>query len=232
MCNNFEKDNSTDNISNSIIKEKEIISFILSNGISAEKSKIITERLYYKFYNLHNIVNASEKELIKIKGLGAKKSKLLKSVPKLLEYYLLSSLKLSASHFKKKDLTDYLIVKLGKLKFETFSIICLDINKRFISMEQIFRGTIDSATIYPRDLVEKSLSVGASYVIIVHNHPSGIANPSKEDSEITHDLFKAFLTVNIKMIDHLIVAGNCVYSFRDNGVFDDYNLNNNLENIK
>lgn len=232
MCNNFEKDNSTDNISNSIIKEKEIISFILSNGISAEKSKIITERLYYKFYNLHNIVNASEKELIKIKGLGAKKSKLLKSVPKLLEYYLLSSLKLSASHFKKKDLTDYLIVKLGKLKFETFSIICLDINKRFISMEQIFRGTIDSATIYPRDLVEKSLSVGASYVIIVHNHPSGIANPSKEDLEITHDLFKAFLTVNIKMIDHLIVAGNCVYSFRDNGVFDDYNLNNNLENIK
>lgn len=232
MCNNFEKDNSTDNISNSIIKEKEIISFILSNGISAEKSKIITERLYYKFYNLHNIVNASEKELIKIKGLGAKKSKLLKSVPKLLEYYLLSSLKLSASHFKKKDLTDYLIVKLGKLKFETFSIICLDINKRFISMEQIFRGTIDSATIYPRDLVEKSLSVGASYVIIVHNHPSGIANPSKEDLEITHALFKAFLTVNIKMIDHLIVAGNCVYSFRDNGVFDDYNLNNNLENIK
>lgn len=232
MCNNFEKDNSTDNISNSIIKEKEIISFILSNGISAEKSKIITERLYYKFYNLHNIVNASEKELIKIKGLGAKKSKLLKSVPKLLEYYLLSSLKLSASHFKKKDLTDYLIVKLGKLKFETFSIICLDINKRFISMEQIFRGTIDSATIYPRDLVEKSLSVGASYVIIVHNHPSGIANPSKEDLEITHALFKAFLTVNIKMIDHLIVAGNCVYSFRDNGVFDNYNLNNNLENIK
>lgn len=232
MCNNFEKDNSTDNISNSIIKEKEIISFILSNGISAEKSKIITERLYYKFYNLHNIVNASEKELIKIKGLGAKKSKLLKSVPKLLEYYLLSSLKLSASHFKKKDLTDYLIVKLGKLKFETFSIICLDINKRFISMEQIFRGTIDSATIYPRDLVEKSLSVGASYVIIVHNHPSGIANPSKEDLEITHALFKAFLTVNIKIIDHLIVAGNCVYSFRDNGVLDDYNLNNNLENIK
>ena len=131
-------------INKELENEKEIISFILSNGISEEKSKMITERLYYKFYNLHNIVNASEKELIKIKGLGVKKSKLLKSVPKLLEYYLLSSLKLSASHFKKKDLTDYLIVKLGKLKFETFSIICLDINKRFISMEQIFRGTIDS----------------------------------------------------------------------------------------
>ena len=101
-------------INKELENEKEIISFILSNGISEEKSKLITERLYYKFYNLHNIVNASEKELIKIKGLGAKKSKLLKIVPKLLEYYLLSSLKLSASHFKKKYLTDYLIVKLGK----------------------------------------------------------------------------------------------------------------------
>lgn len=224
--------NKIDNELSELDKEKEIISFILSNGISKEKSKIITERLYYKFYNLHNIVNVSEKELIKIKGLGAKKSKLLKIIPKLLEYYLLGGLKLSASHFKKKDLTDYLIVKLGKLKFETFSIICLDINKRFISMEQIFRGTIDSATIYPRDLVEKSLSAGASYVIIVHNHPSGISNPSKEDLEITHALFKAFLTVNIKMMDHLIVAGNSVYSFRDDGIFDNYNLNNSLDNIK
>ena len=222
------KENNLNEMSKEFEREKEIISFILSNGISEEKSKMITEKLYYKFYNLHNIVNASEKELIKIKGLGAKKSKLLKSVPKLLEYYLLSGLKLSASHFKKKDLTDYLIVKLGKLKFETFSIICLDINKRFISMEQIFRGTIDSATIYPRDLMEKSLSAGASFVIIAHNHPSGIASPSKEDLEITNALFKAFLTVNIKMMDHLIVAGNSVYSFRDNGIFDNYNL----ENIK
>lgn len=222
------KENNLNEMSKEFEREKEIISFILSNGISEEKSKMITEKLYCKFYNLHNIVNASEKELIKIKGLGAKKSKLLKSVPKLLEYYLLSGLKLSASHFKKKDLTDYLIVKLGKLKFETFSIICLDINKRFISMEQIFRGTIDSATIYPRDLVEKSLSAGASFVIIAHNHPSGIASPSKEDLEITNALFKAFLTVNIKMMDHLIVAGNSVYSFRDNGIFDNYNS----ENIK
>lgn len=206
-----------------IDKEKEIISLLLSNGISIEKSKIITEKLYYKFYNLYNIVNASEKELMKIKGIGEKKIEILKNLPKILEYYLLSGLKLSASHFKKKDLTDYLIIKLGKLKFETFSIICLDINKRFISMEQIFRGTIDSATIYPRDLVEKSLSVGASYVIISHNHPSGISKPSKEDIEITKVLYKAFLIVNIKMIDHIIIAGNSAYSFRESGILDNMN---------
>lgn len=222
MINNFEN-SLTENIDNQNDKEKEIISFLLSNGISAEKSKMITEKLYYKFYNLYNIVNASKNELIKIKGLGNKRAELLKSLPKILEYYLLSRLKLSTLHFNKKDLIDYLIIKFGKLKFEAFSIICLDINKRFISMEQIFRGTIDSATIYPSDLVEKSLSLGASYVIISHNHPSGISKPSKEDIEITKILYKAFLIVNIKMIDHLIIAGDSIYSFRESGILDDFN---------
>ena len=107
MYNDFEN-SLTENIDNEIDKEKEIISFLISNGISTEKSKIITEKLYYKFHNLYNIVNASEKELIKIKGLGNKKAELLKSLPKILEYYLLSGLKLQNSHFKKKDLIDYL----------------------------------------------------------------------------------------------------------------------------
>ncbi len=183
------------------------------------------EKLYYKFYNLHNIVNASENELLKIKGLNTKKINLIKSIPLILEYYLLSSLKYDSPHIKKKDLINYLIIKLGNLKFETFSIICLDMNKRFISMNHIFRGTIDSATIYPRDLVEKSLSLGSSYVIIAHNHPSGISKPSKEDIEITKVLYKAFIMVDVKMLDHIIIAGNSFYSFKEDGMFDKYRYN-------
>ena len=216
MFNDF----NNDNLDASFINEKKILASILSNGISSDKANCIVEKLYYKFYNLHNIVNASNEELLKVKGLNIKKIELLKSIPSLLECYLLSSLKVSGSHFKKKDLINYLIVKMGKLKFEAFSMVCLDVNKRFISMENIFRGTIDSATIYPRDLVEKSLSLGASYVIISHNHPSGLAKPSKADIKITKVLYKAFLMVEVKMIDHIIVAGNNVYSFREDGMFD------------
>lgn len=225
MFNDF----NNDNLDASFINEKQILASILSNGISFDKANCIVEKLYYRFYNLYNIVNASNEELLKVKGLNIKKIELLKNIPSLLECYLLSSIKLSSSHFKKKDLINYLIVKMGKLKFEAFSIVCLDVNKRFISMENIFRGTIDSATIYPRDLVEKSLSLGASYVIISHNHPSGIAKPSKEDIEITKVLYKAFLMVEIRMIDHIIVAGNKVYSFRENGMFENYK--NNMEAI-
>ena len=89
-------------------------------------------------------------------------------------------------------------------------------------MEHIFRGTIDSATIYPRDLVEKSLSLGASYVIVSHNHPSGIARPSKEDINITNVLYKALKMVDIKMLDHIIITANSYYSFREDGMFDKY----------
>ena len=203
-------------------KEKEIVSYLLSNGISLSRANILTDKLYYKFHNLYNIVNSDEKELLKIKGITSKKIFILKNIPILLEYYLNNSLKSDILEFKKKDLINYLIIKFGRLKFEAFSIVCLDINKRFISIEQIFRGTIDSATIYPRDLVEKALSLGASYVILSHNHPSGIAKPSKADIDITEIIYKAFFMVNIKVLDHIIIAGNIHYSFRDNGILDKY----------
>ncbi|PCG19969.1 JAB domain-containing protein [Brachyspira sp. G79] len=205
-----------------LVDEKQILASIISNGISSDRANTIVDKLYYSFYNLYNIVNASDKELLKVKGLNDKKIKLIKSIPSILEYYLLSSLKANTPDFKKRDLVNYLIIKLGKLKFETFSIVCLDLNKKFISIEHIFRGTIDSATIYPRDLVEKSLSLGASYVIVSHNHPSGIAKPSKEDINITNVLYKAFKMVDIKMLDHIIIAANSYYSFREDGMFDKY----------
>lgn len=232
MYNDFYNDNISnaleninENINSDIVNEKHILASIISNGISLEKANTIVEKLYYNFYNLHNIVNASEKELSKVKGLNSKKINLIRSIPSILEYYLLSSLKIASPHIKKKDLINYLIISLGKLKFEAFSVICLDINKRFISSEQIFRGTIDSATIYPRDLVEKSLSVGASYVIISHNHPSGISKPSKEDIKITEVLYKAFKMVDIEMLDHIIVAGNSSYSFKEDSMFEKYRHN-------
>lgn len=217
---NFIFDSNIESIS--LEKEKEIVSYLISNGISQNRANIITDKLYYKFHNLYNIVNSDEKELLKIKGITSKKIFILKNIPILLEYYLNNNLKSDILEFKKKDLINYLIIKLGRLKFETFSIICLDINKRFISIEQIFRGTIDSATIYPRDLVEKALSLGSSYVILSHNHPSGIAKPSNADIEITEIIYKAFFMVNIKVIDHIIIAGNLHYSFRENGILDKY----------
>ena len=204
------------------IDEKQLLCFFLSSGISSSKGISIVNKLYSRFSTLYDIVYADENDLLKIEGINIKKVKLLRSIPKLIEYYLLSSIRNNSIDFKRKELIEYLKTKIGGLKFESVVMICLDINRKIISIENIFRGTIDSATIYPRDLVEKALSLGSTYVILSHNHPSGVCNPSKEDISITEMIYKAFLMVNIKLVDHIVVTSNSYYSFRDNGIIDKY----------
>ena len=204
------------------LEEKRLISLILSNGASYSKNMPIVNKLYSRFSTLYDIVDADEDNLLKVEGINKAKVKVLKNIPKLIEYYLLSSIYNNTINFKKKELIDYLKIKIGGLKFESVIMVCLDINKKVISIENIFRGTIDSATIYPRELVEMALSVGASYIILSHNHPSGICSPSKEDVNITELIYKAFLMVNIKLLEHIVVTSNSYYSFRDNGIIDRY----------
>ncbi len=198
--------------------EKDILAAVLMDGNSTE----LINNLYLRFKNLYSIVNADEDELLSIKGMGMRKIKKLKSIPELLEYYALEVLEDTKLAFSMKDFINYLFVKLKKLKFEVFIIASIDIKKNFLGVEQIFRGSINTATIYPRDLVEHALSVGASYVVLAHNHPSGIASPSKEDIEITKIMFNAFYIMNIRVLDHIIIAGSNKFSFREDGILDSF----------
>lgn len=216
---------------NVLVEEKVVLSKFLSIGIGEDKVNHLVDTLYNRFDSLYNIINAPDEELLKVNGLGVKKIGILRTIPNMLEYYVLSGMKELAAPFKMKDLVNYFIITLSNLKFEVFVLACLDIKKHFIGVEQIFRGSINTATIYPRDLVEKALTLGASYVIFAHNHPSGIARPSKEDIEITRTLFQAFYVVHVHIVDHVIIGGNKIYSFRDNGILDKYkeDIKNNME---
>lgn len=199
------------------LEEKDIMSLILSFGLTKKQSDKLIEELYLKFNTLYKIVNAKEEELLKIKNLGKKKIELIKSIEYLLFCYTRSNLKEAKKLFKRKDLINHLTITLRPLKFEIFLIACIDAKKRFISAEQIFRGSIDTATIYPREVIEHSLSKNAKYVVIAHNHPSGMAQPSREDIIITKTLIKSFNSVGISVIDHIIIA-NDIYSFRERGI--------------
>lgn len=216
---------------NALTEEKVVLSKFLSFGMTESRANIVTAELYERFSNLYNILNAPKEELMKIRWLSSKRIDILHSIPKLLEYYTLSSINNSSESFKMKDLIKYLFITLGRLKFEVFTIACFDIRKRFLGVEQIFRGSINTATIYPRDLVEYALTMGASYVVLAHNHPSGIVRPSKEDVEITRLLFQAFYVVHVRIIDHIIIGGCNKYSFREDGLLDKYkeDIKNNLE---
>jgi len=112
----------------------------------------------------------------------------------------------------------YLRMKLGELEHEVFAILFLDNRHRLIEYRELFRGTIDGATVHPREVVKAALACNAAGAILVHNHPSGIAEPSQADELITRRLRDALAVIDIKVLDHLIIGGDTVASFAERGL--------------
>lgn len=116
------------------------------------------------------------------------------------------------------DITrQYLTMALGNEPREVFALILLDNQHGVIGMEILFQGTIDGATVYPREVVKKALEANAAAVILAHNHPSGNPEPSQDDKLITQKIAKALMTVDIRTLDHLIVAGGSTVSLAERG---------------
>lgn len=117
-----------------------------------------------------------------------------------------------------KDTKNYLTLKFGELEHETFSLLLLNNQHGLISCQELFRGTIDGAAVYPREVVKVTLAFNAAAVIFTHNHPSGQVQPSAADQAITTRLKSALETVDIRVLDHVIVGGQHTYSFAEHGL--------------
>lgn len=113
---------------------------------------------------------------------------------------------------------DFLALHLGGLEHETFTVIFLDNRHRIIAYEQMFRGTIDGASVYPREVVKEALKHNAAAVILAHNHPSGVAEPSAADRNITQRLIDALNLVDVRVLDHFVFGTTDVVSFAERGL--------------
>lgn len=113
---------------------------------------------------------------------------------------------------------DFLLANLSGLDHEVFSGMFLDARHRLIEYRELFRGTIDGATVYPREVIKEALSLNAAAVIFAHNHPSGVAEPSEADRCITVKLSKALALVDVRVLDHVVVAGARTISFAERGL--------------
>jgi DNA repair protein RadC len=113
---------------------------------------------------------------------------------------------------------DYLRVQLGVLEHEVFCVIFLDAQHRIVALKEMFRGTVTQTSVYPREVVKESLAVNAAAVILAHNHPSGVAEPSRADEFLTQSLRQALALVDVRVLDHLVVAGADVTSFAELGL--------------
>ena len=113
---------------------------------------------------------------------------------------------------------EYLRAKLAGFEHEVFAVLFLDTQDRLIEYAEMFRGTIDSASVYPRELVKQALRLNAAAVIVSHNHPSGNPEPSRADEVLTQRLKEALALVDVRTLDHIIVAGSSITSFTERGL--------------
>jgi len=113
---------------------------------------------------------------------------------------------------------DFLRIKLGTLEHEVFAIIYLDAQNRVIDYVEMFRGTVSQTSVYPREVVKESLARNSAALILVHNHPSGVAEPSRADEMLTQTLKSALALVDVQVLDHLVVAGASILSFAERGL--------------
>jgi DNA repair protein RadC len=113
---------------------------------------------------------------------------------------------------------DYLTVSMGDYDREVFTVVFLDAQNRVIDCREMFQGTLTQTSVYPREVVKQALTLNAASVILAHNHPSGVAEPSRADEALTQTLKAALALVDVRVLDHMVVAGSSVTSFAERGL--------------
>ncbi len=200
------------------LHDYEMVELLLTYAIPQRDVKPIAKELLARFGNFAGIVDAPLEELAEIKGLGTTSAILLKVVKEVSLEYLADKMKEKNSLSSPQAVRNFARMKLAGYLDEAFMVIYLNTKNHVNDYEIIQEGTIDQAIIYPRTLVKKALAKNASGVIIVHNHPSGICEPSGDDKRLTDAIKNAVLTVNIRLIDHIIVGKAGYFSFVENKI--------------
>ena len=196
----------------------EIIELLLTLGTPRTDCKQPAKDALKKWGSLKAVLEAPPKELKKIKGIGDHNVFGLKLTQDVARRYLADRIVDMDYIQSSEDVLNYLRHNLRDKSQELFMVIYLNGRNQILKMETLFEGTLNTSAVYPREVVKKALENDASALVLVHNHPSGNPSPSKDDLTITKKLKEAAKTIDIYIHDHLIIAGNDVYSFADHGL--------------
>ncbi|MEM9209560.1 MAG: DNA repair protein RadC [Pseudomonadota bacterium] len=202
----------------SSLSECELLAVVFQRGPCAEPAIELSERLLNTFGGLRPLFLASDATLSDVRGIGPARLALLKALPELARRFYESSVSVGQSLTSPADTEDYLRARLRDLPHEVFCCLYLDNRHRVIRFAELFRGTIDGTSVYPREVVKEALAENAAAVIVAHNHPSGVAEPSQADERITRRLKAALELVDIRLLDHLIVGDGRSTSLASRGL--------------
>jgi DNA repair protein RadC len=196
----------------------EIIELLLTLGTPRKDCKQSAKEALMKFGTLKAVLEADAVDLKTVRGIGDKNVFGLKIAQAVARRYLADSVVDKDFIRSSKEVLEYLQHNLRDKNREVFMVIYLNGRNQIIKMEEVFEGTLSTSAVYPREVVKRALDNEAAALVFVHNHPSGNPNPSKEDLTITNKLKEASQSIDVVVHDHLIIAGNEVYSFTDHGL--------------
>jgi DNA repair protein RadC len=199
------------------LSDAELLAVFLRVGVRGKDAVQLGQDMVHHFGSLQGLFGASLAEFSAINGLGPAKFAQLQAVMELARRAILEEMKSGQTLGSPHAVKDYLRIIFHGKTFEAFYVLFLDVKNRLIASREMFRGTLTHTSVYPREVVKAALDCNAASVMLAHNHPSGTPDPSESDLMLTRALMQALALVDIRILDHFVVAGHRVHSFAEHG---------------
>jgi DNA repair protein RadC len=199
------------------LSDAELVAVLLRTGVRGKSAVDLARELLLRYRSITKLLNAGT-QLTDVKGLGPAKTAQFAAAMELARRSAEERVREADALTSPGAVRDYLRLAIGGRPHEVFLCIWLDAQHRVINFDELFRGTLTQTSVYPREVVKMALSVNAAAVIFAHNHPSGVAQPSQADELLTANLKEALALIEVKVLDHFIIAGNQAISFAERGL--------------
>jgi DNA repair protein RadC len=200
------------------LADAELLALLLRTGVAGRGVLQLAQDLIDRFGGLAGLLQAQLSDLATIKGLGPAKRAEIAAVLEIARRVLAERLAARPTFEQPQAVKDYLALQLGALDHEAFAVMFLDVQHALLRFEILFRGTLTHTAVHAREVVKRAMALNAAAVVLAHNHPSGVAEPSRADELITASLRQALQLVEVRVIDHVVVGRGAVVSFAERGL--------------
>jgi DNA repair protein RadC len=200
------------------LSDAELLALFLGSGVRGKSALDLARELLARFGRVSRLLSATYRDVCTVSGVGTARYAQIAAVMELARRALCEEMRARDSLTSPAAVRGYLRLRMQDLGHEAFYCVFLDAQNRVISAEELFRGTLTQTSVYPREILKRALEQNAASVILAHNHPSGVAEPSLQDQALTRTLAEALALVDIKVLDHFIVAPGACLSFAERGL--------------
>jgi DNA repair protein RadC len=200
------------------LSDAELLAIFLRTGVRGKTAVDLARELLTRFGSLRALLDADLKQFCEGEGLGTAKFTQLQATTEIAHRHLAETLQRGNVMENPEQTRRFLSARLRGYPYEVFACLFLDNRHRVIAFEELFRGTINGASVHPREVVKQALDHNAASIIFAHNHPSGVAEPSEADRHVTRRLVAALALVEVRVLDHLVIGDGEAVSFAERGL--------------